>query len=70
MGYILKEDVAELVKEKYKTNYIATKLGLSNCYVSLILHRRRKISKHVAYSFVKLLNSEAEINDYFILVRK
>lgn len=70
MGYILKDGVAENIREKYKTGYISTKLGLSNTYVSLILHRKRIIPKHVAYSFTKLLNSDAEINDYFKLVRK
>ena len=70
MGYLLKQNIADKIKAKYKNGYIAEKLGLSKTYVSLIFHRKRVIPKHVAYSFTKILNNEAEINDYFELVRK
>ncbi len=65
MSYILKENKAEEIREKYKNSYIIEKLGLSGPYVSLILHRRRAITKHIAYSFTKIINSELEIEDLF-----
>ena len=67
MGYILKEDIAEQIRLKYKNSYISTKLGLSQTYISLILHRKRAIPKHMAYSFTKVINSELEIDDLFEL---
>ena len=70
MGYILKEEIANIIKEKYKTSYIANKLGLSVCYISLILHRNRIVNKHIAYSFSKVINNEAEVDDYFDAVKK
>lgn len=69
MGYILKEKIAEQIRAKYKNGYISEKLGLSTSYVSLILHRKRPIKKHIAYSFTKVIGSELEINDLFELVR-
>lgn len=65
MGYLLKEDQAPMIRTKYKNGYIAEKLGLSKTYVSLILHRKRVIQKHVAYAFAKTLGTELEIDDIF-----
>lgn len=65
MGYVLKKDVAENIRKKYRNTYIKEKLGLSECYISLILNRRKEIPKHAAYSFTKILDSEKEIDDMF-----
>ena len=70
MGYILKEDTANEIRAKYRAGYIAEKLGLSKSYVSLILHRKRVIKKHIAYSFTKVIDSELEINDLFEITNK
>ena len=69
MGYMLKKNVAEILRAKYKNGYIASIVGLSDTYVSLIFHRKRTIPKRLAYSFTKAINSEAEINDYFEIIR-
>ena len=69
MGYLLKEDIAKIINEKYKNSYFANKLGLSGCYISIIVHRKQKVPKRIAYSFTKAVNPEAEINDYFYIVR-
>lgn len=69
MGYILKEEIAKDIQKKYKNSYISENLGLSKTYISLILHRKREIKKHIAYSFTKTLGSELEINDLFELVK-
>lgn len=65
MGYLLKEDKAIEIREKYKNSYISNQLGLSGAYVSLILHRKRPITKHIAYSFTKIINMDLEIEDLF-----
>lgn len=69
MGYLLKDEMAKLFSAKYKNSYIADGIGLSGTYISLILHRKQTVPKRVAYAFTKLINSEAEIDDYFELVR-
>lgn len=69
MGYLLKEEMANIFSKKYKNSYIAELIGLSGTYVSIIMHRKQKVPKRVAYAFAKAINPEAEINDYFDLVR-
>lgn len=69
MKYILKPNIAEQIKEKYKNGYIAKRSGLSMCYVSLITNRRREVQKRIAYAFTKSVDSELEINDLFEQVR-
>lgn len=69
MKYILKQNVADQIKEKYKNGYIAKRSGLSMCYVSLIMNRRREVQKRIAYAFTKSVGSDLEINDLFEMVR-
>ena len=40
MRYILKKEMADLIKNKYKNSYFINKLDLSGVYVSLILNRK------------------------------
>ena len=65
MNYRLREDKAKEIREKYTNTYFIKNTGLSKCYVSLILNRKRSVTKTVAYCFTKLADSEAEILDYF-----
>ena len=65
MKYLLKEDMAEIIKNTYKNSYIIEKLDLSGTYVSLILHRKKPIAKYMAFAFAKAINNDAEIEDYF-----
>jgi len=65
MRYLLRPNCAELIKNKYKNNYIATRLDLSATYVSLVLHRKRAIAKHLAYAFTKVIDSDANVEDLF-----
>lgn len=65
MSYKLKEEKAEEIKKKYKNSYFIDNIGISACYVSLVLNRKRDVSKKVAYCFTKLIDSEAEISDFF-----
>ena len=65
MKFLLKEDIATKIREKYKNSYITGTTGLSMCYVSLIMNRRRPVPKRVAYLFTKTIDSEYEIEDLF-----
>ena len=65
MGYILKDEKAKEIREKYKNSYFKEKLDLSDSYTSLILNRRVPIPKSTAYSFSKILDSNYEIKDLF-----
>lgn len=69
MKYLLKENQAEEIRKKYKNAYISEITGLSMCYVSLILNRRREVPKRIAYVFTKAINRDYEINELFDLVR-
>lgn len=65
MVYKLREDKAEEIKSKYRNSYFVEKAGLSKNYISLILNRKRNVSKVVAYVMTKLIDENAEILDYF-----
>lgn len=69
MNYLLKEEVASEIKSKFRNNYIANKLNLSNTYVSLIMNRRRTIQKHMAFAITKTIDLEAEVEDLFEIVK-
>lgn len=70
MSYLLKEDKAKEIRQKYKNSYISEELGLTKPYISTILHRTRPIKKHLAYCFTKVVDSDLEINDLFEVVDK
>lgn len=65
MKYLLKQEKINEIKRKYKNSYICDTTGLSPCYVSLIMNRRRKVNKRIAYPFTKAVDSELEIEDLF-----
>lgn len=65
MIYLMKEEVAEMIKHKYKCTYLAKEIGISLTYLSLILHRKQKIEKRLAYFITKTIDSEKEIEDFF-----
>lgn len=65
--YILKQGVKETLRNNRITNKkIAEKLGVTEGYISQIINRRKTdISKLMAYSFCKAIDSELEILDLF-----
>lgn len=65
MKYVLKQEKADEIRQKFKNGYIANVSGLSLCYVSLIMNRRRKVQKRIAVCFTKAIDSELEIEDLF-----
>lgn len=46
--------------------YMAKEIGITNQYLTNIFNHKISCSKLVAYCITKFLNSNAEINDYFI----
>ena len=69
MRFLLKEDMSELIKAKYKNRYLIDTVGLCASYVSQIVNRKRAVPKNVAYTFTKAINSEYEIEDLFLRVK-
>jgi hypothetical protein len=68
MSYLMKEDKSDKIKEKFKCNRLAEKVGITNSYLSLVMNRKKSCSKILAYCITKAVNSNAEISDYFDLV--
>lgn len=50
---------------KINQSKMAKEIGLSFQYVDGIINNRYNCRKLVAYAMTKLINSNAEINDYF-----
>lgn len=65
MNYSLKEEVSKEFRKKYKNQYIVDNIGMSKTYISLILNRKRNCPKRVAFAITKLIDSKAEITDFF-----
>lgn len=63
--YILKENIVVDLKCETQRK-VAEKIGITEQTLSKILNRKMACSKMIAYCIVKINNSEAEIEDYFI----
>ena len=53
---------------KINQNNLANEIGLSRQYINGVINNKYNCRKIVAYSMTKLINSDAEINDYFEMV--
>lgn len=65
MSYILKEGKKEEIKKKFKERWLADSIGISYSYASLILSGKKTCPKRIAYCFVKTIDSNSEIAEYF-----
>lgn len=65
MKYLLKEDLQKQIKKDYRNVDIKKTSGLSLCYISLIINRRRSVQKRVAFAFTKAISVDLEIEDLF-----
>lgn len=65
MSYILKEDKAKEIKDKFKGKYLANTLGRTECYISLLLNKKLTCPKTTAYAFTKIIDKDLEIDDLF-----
>ena len=63
--YLLKDEVIEQIKRKYRQDYFAKEIGISNAYVSLIFKKKKTCPKRIAFCIAKTIDKEAEIDDYF-----
>lgn len=63
--YIIKEEQAKKIKEKFKLDGIAKEVGISKPYISLIFSGKKTCPKRTAYCIVKMINSTLEIEDIF-----
>lgn len=66
--YLFKEELKEEITKKYKIKYIADNVGISTVYLSNILNSKVAIKKAIAYCITKMLDSNKEIDDFFIRV--
>ena len=62
---VIKEEVAKTIKKRFKGIYIAKEVGISPSYVSLILDGKKSCAKRTAFCFTKVIDKDAEIDDYF-----
>lgn len=53
---------------KINQKNIADEIGLSRQYINGVINNKYNCRKIVAYAMTKLINSDAEINDYFEMV--
>ena len=65
--YVIKEGMKEyLHKNKITNRKIARRLGVTEGYISQIVNKKQtKISKLMAYAFVKAVSSDMEIENIF-----
>lgn len=65
MSYIIKQDKAKEIKNKFRNLYIAEVLGKNPASVSLILNGKLRIPKTTAYAFTKVIDKDLEVDDLF-----
>jgi len=66
--YLFKKGSKEEITKKLKISYLADNTGLSRVYLSNIINSKVAVKKAIAYCITKLIDKEAEIQDYFIRV--
>ena len=68
--YLFRKEKVEEITKRFKIKQLAKEIGIHEVQLSRIIHNKSKTSKPVAYIFTKLVDKEAEINDYFIRKEK
>ena len=64
--YRFKKELFTNIKINQKN--IAYEIGLSRQYINGVINNKYNCRKLVAYAMTKLIDSDAEINDYFEMV--
>lgn len=64
--YMFKEDVINV----YNQRAIAREIGTSVETINRIFNRKQKCTKPIAYCICKIINQNAEIEDYFEVYKK
>ena len=68
--FTIKEEQAERIKRRYKLSTMAEEVGISTTLITFIFKKLRPCSKKTAYAITKYIDSEAEIDDFFVRVDK
>jgi len=64
--YMFKENVVNVFNQRS----IAREIGVSFETINRIFNRKQKCSKTIAYCICKVINPNAEIEDYFEMYKK
>lgn len=64
--YLFRNDIVNVFNQRA----IAREVGLTPETMNRIFNRKQKCSKTTAYCIAKTINANAEISDYFELVKK
>ena len=61
----LKQEKIQQIKQKYRLDYIAKEIGVSNQFISYLFHNKRGCRKRTAQKIVDIVDSNAKIEEYF-----
>lgn len=61
----LKQDKVQQIKQKYRLDYIAKEIGVSNQFISYLFHNKRGCSKKTAQKIINIVDSNAKLEEYF-----
>lgn len=65
--YMMKENVGDKIKEKMTVTELADRVGVTRCYMSEILNRRRKnVGRPVARLIARIVDEE--VDDIFEVI--
>lgn len=67
--YSFKAEKLQEVKGKYKLGHLASIVGISSTLMSQIINGHRSCPKPTAFCITKMIDKEAEIEDYFNMVK-
>ena len=61
----LKQEKIQQIKQKYRLDYIAKEIGVSNQFISYLFHNKRGCSKKTAQKIIDIVDKGAKTEDYF-----
>lgn len=64
--YVLKDEVIEEIKNKYRISYLTKNTGVTRQYISTIIHKGQACSGTIAIKFAKSIDKN--LTDIFIKV--
>ena len=65
MEYIIKDKIAEQIRKNRRNREIARTVGVTEGYISQIVHKRPVVVKTTAYAITKAIDKDLEIKDVF-----
>lgn len=61
----LKQDKVQQIKQKYRLDYIAKEIGVSNQFISYLFHNKRGCRKKTAQKIIDIVDKGAKLEEYF-----